>query len=327
MSILLNESLELRSGWRFLLYVAVFVAALYATAASLSVILPEDLTGELAFLGLNAVALAVPAVVATIFMIRFVDHVPPLAFGVGFHERWGRDFGLGLALAASMVAALVGAFAITGTLRVSLSAGDTTVSTVSGVVLVLFVSAANEELVFRGYPLQVLMNGIGRWPAVVVMSAIFGLGHYLNPNATWLGSANTFLAGILLCLAYVRTRSLWFPYGIHIGWNVGLGPGLGFALSGIDLSSIWHTETAGADWITGGEYGPEAGLLVTGIMLAAVAAVASTGRLKVSPSLDLLLERHAGKVYRGGQSLSPFQRSAEAGLSRSSPGELGRGGS
>jgi len=68
----------------------------------------------------------------------------------------------------------------------------------------------------------VLMAGVGPFPAMVVVSAAFGLGHHMNPNASWLGTANTFLAGIRLCLAYVRTRSLWFPYGIHIGWNLGL---------------------------------------------------------------------------------------------------------
>jgi hypothetical protein len=101
------------------------------------------------------------------------------------------------------------------------------------------------------------------------MSMLFGALHMDNPNATWLGALNTVLAGILLSLAYVRTQSLWLPYGIHVGWNVGLGFVLGFPLSGIDLASLWTTGIAGSDTILGGGYGPEGGLLATFIFAAA----------------------------------------------------------
>src|SRR5206468_12598710 len=87
--------------------------------------------------------------------------------------------------------------------------------------------------------------------------------HSKNPNSSFLSTTNTIVAGILLSLAYVRTRSLWFPYGIHLGWNVGVGFILGFHLSGVDLASIWTTGIAGRDTILGGDYGPEGGLLAT----------------------------------------------------------------
>ena len=296
MSIFLNEDLDLRSGWRFGLYVAVFVVLLYATGALLSPATPGTITSELGFLAANAFALAVPSVLALIFMIRFIDQVPALTFGVGLHERWWWDLGFGAVTAAGMLGILAGTIAILGEIDVTAGSGGTR-SGMTVLILILAVSAANEELIFRGYPLQVLMVGIGPWPAMFVMSAIFGVGHHLNPNATWLGTANTFLAGILLCLAYVRTRSLWFPFGIHIGWNLGLGPIFGFPLSGMDISSIWNTETDGDVWITGGAYGPEGGFLVTGIMIAAIVAVSFTNQVNVSPRLNLILARHSAKVY------------------------------
>ena len=300
MSILLNEQLDLRSGWRFATYAAVFVIILFATAILLSMFVPSSFDGDLGLLALNAVALAVPSVLALKVMSHFVDRVPALTFGAGFHENWRRDLKWGVVLAVLMLGGLFGAMAVTGELN--MAAGTVSPLGLAGIVLVLCLAAANEELIFRGYPLQVLMAGIGPWPAMIVMSAIFGLGHHLNPNATWLGTGNTALAGILLCLAYVRTRSLWFPYGIHIAWNLGLGPISGFSLSGMNLESILHTEANGADWITGGAYGPEAGVLVTGIMGAAIVAVVLTKRVDVSPDLSSLLARHPGKVWVGSAS-------------------------
>ncbi len=302
MSILLNEQLDLRSGWRFATYAAVFVIILFATAILLSMFVPSIFDGDLGLLALNAVALAVPSVLALKVMSHFVDRVPVLTFGAGFHKNWRRDLKWGVVLAVLMLGGLFGGMAVTGELN--MAAGTVSPLGLAGIVLVLCVAAANEELIFRGYPLQVLMAGIGPWPAMIVMSAIFGLGHHLNPNATWLGTGNTALAGILLCLAYVRTRSLWFPYGIHIAWNLGLGPISGFSLSGMNLESILHTEANGADWITGGAYGPEAGVLVTGIMGAAIVAVVLTKRVDVSPDLSSLLTRHPGKVYEDSASTS-----------------------
>ena len=289
-----NDSLEPRSGCRFVLFAAVFVAMWAVAGLGISIMLPDAEPSLLAALWPNVVAMAIASVLSLAFMARFVDRIPVQAFGVGFHERWPRDLGLGVALAASMLAAFMGASALVGGLTLEAEAGLSAQGL--AVMLVLLVAAANEEILFRGYPLQVLMVGVGRWPGIVVMSTVFGLGHLTNPGATWLGTANTVLAGILLCLAYVRTRSLWFPFGIHIGWNLAMGPILGFPLSGLELTSVWSAEAGGPAWLTGGGYGPEAGLLATGVMSTAIVAVAATKRMAPSPRLESLLARYAGKV-------------------------------
>src|SRR5205823_1594150 len=102
---------------------------------------------------------------------------------------------------------------------------------------------------------------------------LFGAMHMKNPVSSTLGTLNTIVAGILLSLAYVRTRSLWLPYAIHVGWNVGLGFVFGFPLSGVDIASLWTTGVAGSDTILGGDYGPEGGLLATFIFGAAAVLV------------------------------------------------------
>src|SRR6185436_4454317 len=98
-------------------------------------------------------------------------------------------------------------------------------SSIPGIALTLAalaVSALSEELVFRGYPLQILMKGLGPWGATILISCLFGLIHGNNPGATVFSILGTILAGMTLAIAYLKTRSVWLPFGIHLGWNVGL---------------------------------------------------------------------------------------------------------
>jgi len=314
LSVFFTNDLTLRSGWRFGVYVCVFATLLLANGALISLVFidPSIAANEVALLGINTWALLVPVSLTFLFMIRFVDHVPVGTYGVGFHESWVTDAGIGLAVSALMIGFYGGFSAALGGLNIEASFHD------SGfwapwllTVLFLIVSAANEEFLFRGYPLQVLMVAVGPWPAIVVMSSLFGLGHYFNPDATWIGTLNTFLAGILLGLAYVRTRSLWFPYSIHIGWNLAIGPIFGFPVSGITMRSFWISEGQGADWLMGGPYGPEGGILGTGVMLTAIMAVVLTRRVSVSATQRSLLDAHANTVYAGAPLGFEFTRKSE----------------
>jgi uncharacterized protein len=158
---------------------------------------------------------------------------------------------------------LLGACYLFGYVHMEWTAGQAPLTALFLTAIVLLVAAAVEELMFRGFPLQVLSEGIGVWPAVLVLSGLFGLVHLNNPNSSWLGTVNTILAGVLLSLAYLRARSLWLPYAIHVGWNAGIGFILGLPLSGLDLVSLWTTGVAGRDLILGGGYGPEGGLITT----------------------------------------------------------------
>jgi membrane protease YdiL (CAAX protease family) len=275
---------------------------LFADGALISLVFvdPSLADNDVALLGINAWALLVPVSLTLLFMIRFIDHVPAATYGVSFHESWVKDLGIGLAISALMLGFYSGFSLALGGLNIeaTLHHGDFWAPWIL-TVLILTVSAANEELLFRGYPLQTLMVAIGPWPAMVVMSSLFGLGHYFNPDATWIGTLNTFLAGILLCLAYVRTRSLWFPYGIHIGWNLAIGPVFGFPVSGITMRSVWISEGQGSDWLMGGAYGPEGGFLGTGVMLTAILAVCLTRKVRISRTQRSLLDAHAKTVYAG----------------------------
>jgi membrane protease YdiL (CAAX protease family) len=277
MNILLNDNHELRSGWKFLAFVILFILFWVASGIAISVLyarssLPET---DLVFLYLNEFALFGAAIGALWISIRFIDQRPASAFGIGFLPHWPAQLATGLALAAVMLAGLLAGCLIFGYTNIQWSGGRFPAGTILATFGLLLLAAATEELVFRGFPLQILVNGMGEWPAVIAMSALFGAMHRSNPGASTLSTANTALAGILLSLAYVRTRSLWLPYGIHVGWNVGLGFIFGFPLSGLHLASLWTTNVTGGDTVLGGAYGPEGGWLATFIFAAGAIIVRS----------------------------------------------------
>lgn len=140
------------------------------------------------------------------------------------------------------------------------------VSTVITSVLTFFVVFVfvgwNEELLSRGYHLQTIASGINLFWGVIISSAVFGLLHLGNPNATWVSAAGIFFAGIFLAYGYIRTKQLWLPIGLHIGWNFCEGVVFGFPVSGLDIYALTRIEVTGPELWTGGAFGPEAGLIV-----------------------------------------------------------------
>jgi uncharacterized protein len=120
----------------------------------------------------------------------------------------------------------------------------------------------NEELLSRGYHLQTIASGLNLFWGVIISSAIFGLLHLGNPNATWVSAAGIFFAGVYLAYGYIRTRQLWLPIGLHIGWNFFEGVVFGFPVSGLDIYALMRISVHGPELWTGGAFGPEAGLIV-----------------------------------------------------------------
>ncbi|HEY3558936.1 MAG TPA: CPBP family intramembrane glutamic endopeptidase [Kribbella sp.] len=140
----------------------------------------------------------------------------------------------------------------------------------SGVVLVLgFMAAAavTEELMFRGVLLRVLEERLGSWIALTLTSLVFGLSHLLNPQATlWGAFAIAIEAGGTLGAAYLATRKLWLPIGLHFGWNFALAGIFGAVVSGTNKSQgLLNGVLSGPTLLSGGEFGPEAsGFTVAG---------------------------------------------------------------
>ena len=294
---------ELRSGWKFAAYSLLLIILFVVVSAALGILvalldpsillLPRE---SIRFLGLNAVVLFIPSLLAVYLMARFVDRVPMSVFGLTFHTGWFRDVLLGVAFAAAMVVAVIGAAALFGGVDVKWNASGMAAQALA-TMAVLSILAFSEELVFRGYPLQVFLKGIGPLAAMLLISFLFALLHMDNDGASLLSTVNTLIAGVFLSRAYLQTRSIWLPYGIHVGWNVGTAVVVGVPVSGIDTATILKTQIGGSSILSGGEYGPENSLLGTLVFLAGAVLIRRLGTGSVSPEIQVALKEHEEKVY------------------------------
>jgi hypothetical protein len=139
-------------------------------------------------------------------------------------------------------------------------------------LLTLAVAALAEEVAFRGYAYRRLVEAIGPVTATIVVSLFFGLAHTLNPGATANSTLVTTLAGLLLCVAWLRTKGLWLGWGLHFAWNASIGVLFGLPISGIsDFATIVQTRTFGRAWLTGGDYGPEGAAFTVVVLLIGIA--------------------------------------------------------
>ena len=142
-----------------------------------------------------------------------------------------------------------------------------------------------EESLFRGYPQFALGTVIGFWPAAIVLSALFWWQHMANIGETWIGGFDTALAGLTFCLALRRTGSLWFPIGLHAGWDWAETYFYGVADSGMPASGhLLSSALHGPAWMTGGTAGPEASVIDLVVTAALMLLIAKRFRLSALPS-------------------------------------------
>jgi membrane protease YdiL (CAAX protease family) len=258
------------------------------------------------FVLLGSVATALALLLASWLLMERLEGRPVAALGLPLDRLTFpaclRGFGLGVLL----MAAVVGLLAVSGSLRwvadpdAPLAVGSLAASLV-GLTAFYFVAGFAEELLLRGYPLQALAEKAGGTVAIVATSVVFAALHYFNPgirpDANGLGATqglallNIGLAGGILGLAYWRTFSLWFATGVHAGWNWLMGFAADLPVSGIEpgVAGYAFFDTPGWDVVvdgpalwTGGAVGPEGGLAVTGVSIAALVWLGSTDRLSRS---------------------------------------------
>jgi membrane protease YdiL (CAAX protease family) len=139
----------------------------------------------------------------------------------------------------------------------------------TGFVLMALI-ALTEEMVFRGYILNNLMESMNKWMALGVSAALFMMAHGTNPGITFIAAINLFLAGLLLGINFIYTRNIWFAVCFHFSWNFLQGPILGYEVSGLPLQSVLQPSLQGPWYITGGSFGLEGSFVATGLFLLAL---------------------------------------------------------
>jgi membrane protease YdiL (CAAX protease family) len=219
------------------------------------------------FFGLQiagTLGLAVAGLAANLLTMAIFDRRPFVDIGLRVAPVSAVHLALGIGLGGGVAALLLVAPLLAGTGHlVPRPHSEFTWPTLVFYLVTLFFAAAGEEMIFRGYAFQFLIEKIGAFACVLPVGVVFGLVHTSNPSATKLSVLNTALWGVLLGYAFLRSRDLWLPIGMHFGWNAVL-PLFGVNLSGltIEVTRYFYKWDLTPLW-SGGAYGPEGGLLTT----------------------------------------------------------------
>lgn len=287
-SIFLNES-GMRSGWRILIFAIAFIvsSALISPLALLG-------RGESILLALSAQSaiLLLAALLAAWVMLRFVEKRPFGALGFAWTTRTPAELGVGTLIGGGAIGVGVLILALIGWLRYETAIGGLAeyISILVGTLIFFFIAAAAEEALFRGYPFQVLVQGIGALPATILASLAFSLAHAANPNVDILALINIFLAGIMLSLAYLRTRSLWFATAVHLGWNWAMASIFDLPVSGLTglAPPLYDAVLTGPEWVTGGAFGPEGGVIGSLAIIIVLIAIYKIPGIGIAPEMRAL---------------------------------------
>ncbi len=294
-SIFVAKDERLRSVWRFVLSIVVIVLG-NGVALLFSSVAGGGRGSDLIYRPLALVLV----VAGFALLLKIADGVPgnPLpAMGLAFRKAWIRDAGAGFGIGFALVFIAYLVMRLTCHLTKSITLSRRSVELLVLELVILATGAMLEEAMFRGYPFQRLVESFedaGRWlfrhsaadqgtprvsgfsalAAAVLWSAAFGAVHFWNPNASVWSFLNTALVGLLFCLVYLRTRSLWMPWGIHFAWNTTLGVIFGLPVSGImEFAVVVRSKAVGPKWITGGSYGIEASALGTAVIVIGIVGI------------------------------------------------------
>lgn len=293
-NLLLDSERHLRSGWRILLFLVAVMVLYYLSAilAELTRVVPYQ---SLLFL------FYIDILIVTFVLLRFVDSRRFVSVGFPYHGRIIREILLGFIIGAVMIG-LVGGVEITaGAVKLN-PRPDVSAwlllrnFSLSFIFFAFF--AMGEEILFRGYPYQALIEGTGVVGATVLMSVVFGAMHLMNPEANFFSTVNTMLAGAWLSIAYLKKRTLYFPFGMHFSWNLVQSFFLSLPVSGLLTNrTIFIPTDYGPEWLTGGRYGPEAGVGTTAIMIIAILYFLFDKR--IHPSYDFAAYKNRLEVSEG----------------------------
>lgn len=259
-TIFLTRHGELRAGWRLLLFVLItsFIGFLITAPFVIFKIATSFLVTLLALF---------TSLLGSFVMTRYINKKPFAAIGFSIHPGTFREVGVGL---------LLGFLMMTGIFLVEFGTGHAVIEwrglgiwdilwMIVSAAFLFLIAAVLEEVLFRGYLFQTMMQAITFLPATVLMAVLFAAAHMNNPNASTYGIINVGLAAGWLSFAYLKTRSLWLPCGLHFSWNFTQTSIYGFPTSGAAFAdkTIVHLTQSGPEWITGGAFGPEGGVLAT----------------------------------------------------------------
>ena len=281
-TIFFDSTGRLRSGWRF----AIFIILLAITATliggvgilvlrSLSVSLEPESAN---YIVANSMLLLGPVIFIGWLCGKYLEGLPFRALGASFTRGWLRNLAIGCAIGAATVSLAVAIAFVFGGLRFEANSVDTSsiIRSLNVSFLIFAAGAAVEEALFRGYILQTFARSGLAAMAIALTAIFFGAVHLANPGAGAVSTINTVLAGVWFGAAYLKTRDLWFVWGLHLMWNWVQGAFFGIEVSGLTRlvsTPLLREIDSGPAWLTGESYGVEGGIVATIALLVSTAAI------------------------------------------------------
>lgn len=196
---------------------------------------------------------------------------------IGFNKNnWLKKYSLGFLIGLAMMSIIVLILFPFGYITVEKNpiqpVGISATASVLIILLGWIIQGATEEIVTRGWLLNVLSTKYNIGVGLLISSTLFGLMHLTNPNVNYIAVINIILVGLFYGLYVIKTNDLWAVCGMHSAWNFAQGNIFGFKVSGLDVSigSLIDLNLVGSDFVTGGIFGPEAGITATFILLASI---------------------------------------------------------
>src|SRR5262249_46050698 len=259
-----NRSGEIRSGWRILIYLSLalllfgleFIIVAFLPQAQNPYSISAIIVGEFTMFG---------AAFGAALIVARLENRPRGLYGLPLNAAFGKRFWQGALVGLCEISFIVGVMKLYG----AYSFGNLSFqgAKILQWALLWLVAATliglSEEFLFRGYLQRTLAEGIGFWPAALILSALFACAHLRNNGENWIGVANIFFTGLLWVFTLRRTGTLWFA----VGWHAAFDFGESFLYSVPDSGGIFegHLSNAtvgqGHAWLTGGKVGPEASVL------------------------------------------------------------------
>lgn len=270
---MIRETHKAQLGWRWaIVRLVVFFVAVAATAVIATILtrllVPSAPSPWHELVWVKNVALPVAMFALYVWLVRLLECRGASEINLG---RGARSLLSGVFIGAGVIACFILFLWSLGMAHIS---NGTAVDGLVKALAMPLVAAATEELLFRAIIFRLLEEMFGSLVGVLGSAALFGLAHIANPGATpFTISALSIELGVMLALAYILTRNIWFPIAIHTAWNFTQAYVFGALNSGLrDPHTYFRTDLTGPDILTGGTFGPE-GSIVTLLLCVAVAAM------------------------------------------------------
>jgi uncharacterized protein len=251
----------LRAGWRLLIYAVLVIGGTAAIMVLTEKLFHPQHGVITAWSLLWQEFFGFAVVFGLAFVMSRIEGRPLGTYGLPGREAFGAKFWLGFLFGLLEISVLIWLIRVFGGYSFGpIVLPGTEILKMGVLYLVGFIFVGFfEEFLFRGYTLYTLADGIGFWPAALVLSLLFGGAHLMNPGEGWVGAASVVLIALFFCFSLRRTGNLWYAVGLHASFDWGETflysvPNSGAVMPGHLSDAVLQ---AGPKWLTGGTVGPE----------------------------------------------------------------------